>query len=62
MEMHNTFAMKELRPDQIYFASWSKGYSSYRRVSDIYPNIMEVNDIEKMYLSSTFDADEPNSE
>lgn len=62
MEMHNTFAMKELRPDQIYFASWSKGYSSYRRLSDIYPNIREVNYIEKMYLSSTFDAGESKSE
>ena len=62
MEMHNTFAMKELRPDQIYFASWSKGFSSYRRLSDVYQNIREVNDIEKMYLSSSFDVVQPKDE
>lgn len=53
--LHNTYAMQELRPDQIYFAKWSKGFSNYYRLSKIYPNIREVNNIEKMYLSSLFD-------
>lgn len=53
--IHNTYAMQWLRPDQIYFAKWSKGYSNYYRLSKIYPNIREINNIEKMYLSSIFD-------
>ena len=57
MTLHNTNAMQSLRPDQIFFASWSKGLSSCRRLSKIYPNIREINNIEKMYLSSTFDRE-----
>ena len=52
---HNTFILQMLRPDQIYFSKWSNGYSKYYRLSKIYPNIREVNNIEKMYLSSVFD-------
>ena len=52
---HNTSVLSKLRPDNIVFAHWENGYSSYRRLSDIYPNIREVNNIEKMYLSATFD-------
>lgn len=52
---HNTYILQDLRPDQIYFAKWSDGFSSYSRLSTIYPNIREVNNIEKMYLSGVFD-------
>ncbi len=55
MTMHNTNILQELRPDQVYFANWKKGYSHYYRLSKIYPNIREINNIEKMYLSSIFD-------
>ena len=54
--LHNTYAMQLMRPDQIYFAKWSKGFSNYYRLSKVYPNIREVNNIEKMYLSCTFDG------
>ena len=56
LSLHNTNAMQVLRPDQVYFAKWSKGFSNYYRLSKIYPNIREVNNIEKMYLSSIFDG------
>lgn len=56
LTLHNTYAMQFLRPDQIYFAKWSQGFSSYYRLSKIYPNIREVNNIEKMYLSTLFDG------
>lgn len=52
---HNTSILSHLRPDNIIFAHWSNGESSYKRLSDIYPNIRLVNNIEKMYLSATFD-------
>ncbi len=51
---HNTNTLQSLRPDQVYFACWKKGYSSFKRLSKIYPNIREVNNIEKMYVSSVF--------
>lgn len=54
---HNTFILQKLRPDQIFFANWSDGYSDFKKLSDIYPNIREINNIEKMYLSRTFDED-----
>ena len=54
--LHNTYALQMLRSDQVYFAKWSKGFSSYYRLSKIYPNIREINNIEKMYLSSVFDG------
>lgn len=54
--LHNTYALQMLRPDQVYFAKWSKGFSNYYRLSKVYPNIREVNNIEKMYLSSVFDG------
>lgn len=54
---HNTNILSKLRPDNIIFASWKNGESKYHRLSDIYPNIREVNNIEKMYLSSTFDEE-----
>ena len=52
---HNTNLMQELRPDQIYFSRWRKEYSYYFRLTNIYENIREINNIEKMYLSNTFD-------
>lgn len=52
---HNTNILQDLRPDQVYFAKWSKGYSTIKRLSTIYPNIREVNNIEKMYMSRFFD-------
>ena len=54
---HNTYILQKLRPDQIIFANWKNGYSNYKKLSDIYQNIREVNNIEKMYLSSLFDED-----
>lgn len=57
MTLHNTNAMQNLRPDQIFFTYWSKGSSTCRRLSKIYPNIREINNIEKMYLSSAFDSE-----
>ena len=54
---HNTFILQKLRPDQVFFANWDQGFSKYKKLSDIYPNIREVNNIEKMYLSSLFDED-----
>jgi len=52
---HNTNLLQNLRPDQIFFAKWKKGSSNYYRLSNIYENIREVNNIEKMYLSGSFD-------
>lgn len=52
---HNTYLLQKLRPDQIIFANWKNGYSSYKKLSDIYPNIREINNIEKMYFSNMFD-------
>lgn len=52
---HNTFILQDLRPDQIYFSKWNDGFSSCDRLSSIYPNIREVNNIEKMYLSGVFE-------
>ena len=52
---HNTYILQLLRPDQIYFAKWYEGKSKYCRLSNIYQNIREVNNIEKMYLSAMFD-------
>lgn len=54
---HNTHVLSKLRPDQVVFASWENGYSQYKRLSDIYPNIREVNNIEKMYLGRMFDEE-----
>ena len=51
---HNTFILQKLRPDQIFFANWADGFSSYKKLSNIYPNIREINNIEKMYLSNMF--------
>lgn len=52
---HNTFILQDLRPDQIYFTKWKNGFSSCERLSNIYPNIREINNIEKMYLSGVFE-------
>lgn len=54
---HNTYILQKLRPDQILFANWNNGNSNYKKLSDIYPNIREINNIEKMYLSHMFDDD-----
>ena len=54
---HNTFILQHLRPDQIFFAYWKHGFSKYSKLSDIYPNIRQVNNIEKMYLSNLFDEE-----
>lgn len=54
---HNTNTLSKLRPDNIIFANWKNGCSTYKRLCDIYPNIREVNNIEKMYLSSVFDEE-----
>lgn len=57
---HNTYLLQKLRPDQIIFANWKNGCSSYKKLSDIYPNIREINNIEKMYFSNMFDEDIKN--
>lgn len=54
---HNTYILQSLRPDQVFFAHWQEGFSKYKRLCDIYPNIREVNNIEKMYLSNLFTED-----
>ena len=59
---HNTNILQYLRPDQVYFTKWKKGFSSILRLSDIYQNIREVNNIEKMYLSGVFDEAIKNNE
>ncbi len=51
---HDTNILQLLRPDQIFFTYWDEGVSSIQKLSDIYPNIREVNNIEKMYLGGTF--------
>lgn len=51
---HNTSILQVMRPDQVYFAKWNKGFSNMFRLSKIYPAIREVNNIEKMYLSGLF--------
>ena len=57
---HNTFLLQKLRPDQIIFANWKNGYSTYKKLSDIYPNIREINNIEKMYFANMFDEEIKN--
>lgn len=52
---NNTSLMQYFRPDQIYFSRIKEGESYYFRLSSIYDNIREINNIEKMYLSNTFD-------
>ena len=52
---HDTHILQTLRPDQIYLAKWKKGISSFYKLSKIYPNIREINNIEKMYLAAIFD-------
>lgn len=59
---HNTYILQKLRPDQIIFSHWNVGYSSYKKLSNIYPNIREVNNIEKMYLSHMFDEEIESNE
>lgn len=57
---HNTHLLQKMRPDQIVFANWKNGYSTYKKLSDIYPNIREINNIEKMYFSNMFDEEIKN--
>lgn len=57
---HNTYLLQKLRPDQIIFANWKNGYSTYKKLSDIYPNIREINNIEKMYFANMFDEEIKN--
>lgn len=59
---HNTFILQSLRPDQIIFSYWNNGVSKYNKLSDIYSNIREVNNIEKMYLSHMFDEEIESNE
>lgn len=58
---HNTYILQLLRPDQVYFAKWYNGFTKYARLSKIYPNIREINNMEKMYLSSVFDESIKNA-
>lgn len=51
---HNTHTIQQLRPDQIYFSKWDDDSSVYEKLSDIYPSVREVNNLEKMYFSRLF--------
>lgn len=51
---HNTNILSLLRPDQIFFAREKDGFSTMKKLSNIYENIREVNNIEKMYLGNWF--------
>lgn len=51
---HNTNILSLLRPDQIFFAKEKDGFSTIKKLSNIYENIREVNNIEKMYLGNWF--------
>ena len=42
--------------EEIYH-QFKTGESTYKKLSDIYPNIRQVNNIEKMYLSNLFDEE-----
>lgn len=52
---HNTNLLQKMRPDQIIFAKWDNNQSKYNKLSKIYPNIREINNIEKMYFGGLFD-------
>ena len=54
---HNTNLLQSLRPDQIFFSKWSekKEQSVYDKLSDTYPSIREINNIEKMYYGGLLD-------
>lgn len=52
---HNTNLLQKMRPDQIVFANWKNNKSQYNKLSKIYPNIREINNIEKMYFGGMFD-------
>lgn len=54
---HNTNILQYLRPDQIFFAKWNNGESKYNKLSSSFPNIRQVNNIEKMYLSGYFEEE-----
>ncbi len=53
---HNTSILHTLRADQIIFSNWNsdKLQSEYKKLSDKYASIREVNNIEKMYFSRIF--------
>ena len=55
---HNTYILQKLRPDQIIITNYNNGFSTYNKLSDIYPNIREINNVEKMYLSGLFNNSE----
>lgn len=44
---HNTYILQKLRPDQIIITNYNNGFSTYNKLSDIYPNIREINNVEK---------------
>lgn len=55
---HDTNLLRYLRPDQVYFATYGKDlHSSFKRLSDIHPNIREINNIEAMYRKRVFDSE-----
>lgn len=53
----NTSFLQDMRPDQVFFAVWNnQTFSSvYFKLSDEFPKIREVNNLEKMYSSRIFD-------
>ena len=52
---HNTNLLQKMRPDQIVFVKMIDSHSNYNKLSKIYPNIREINNIEKMYFGGLFD-------
>jgi AAA15 family ATPase/GTPase len=54
---HNTNLLQSMRPDQIIFSKWNadESTSTYWKLSEVYPKIREINNIEKMYYGGQFD-------
>lgn len=51
---HNTNLMKYLRPDQLFFTRHSDENTRCFKLSDEYPGLREINNIEKLYYGGSF--------
>lgn len=52
---HNTNFMKYLRPDQLYFVKNNDDSPVVNRLSELYPGIREIHNIEKLYMGGKFE-------
>ncbi len=52
---HNTNFMKALRPDQLYITKKENDIVSVNRVSEKYPGIREIHNLEKLYMGGKFE-------